>query len=236
MILQAYDFYELNKNYDCRLQIGGSDQWGNIVNGVELTRRMAVIANHQNKNNEVYGLTTPLLTTSDGKKMGKTANGAVWLDDEMLSPFDYYQYFRNVDDKNVRKLLRLFTDLSLEEISKLEKSDINNQKKQLAFEATKICHGEDEAVKVNEKVTAIFSAKSSDFFDEKEIFGNKKLADIIFEIGAAPSKGEAKRLIKGKGVKINDLTIEDENYVSAENIFNLYIGKKKFFKIKIKNK
>ncbi|MES2961455.1 MAG: tyrosine--tRNA ligase [Pseudomonadota bacterium] len=249
MILQAYDFYELNKKLNCRLQIGGSDQWGNIVNGVELTRRigsetnqLAKIANVIDKNiNSVFGLTSPLLTTADGKKMGKTADGAVWIDETMLPAFEYFQYFRNTHDADVGKFLRLFTDLEISEIENLEKlkdQEINKAKEILAFEATKICHGEKTANEVLQKAREIFVAKNTAAFEEKEISlgeeKTKKLVDIIFEIGAAESKGAAKKLIEGKAIKINGEAVLDVSHsISNTDSFDLSVGKKKFFKIVI---
>jgi len=237
MILQAYDFYKLNKDIGCDLQIGGSDQWGNIVNGVELARK---IGNLENKKTNIFGLTSDLLTTADGKKMGKSANGAIWLDENMLSAFEYFQYFRNIDDRDVGRFLKLFTELSLEEISKLEAlqdQEINKAKEILAFEATKICHGEQKANSALQKAKEIFLSKNSGAFEEKEIFlnGGKKLAEIIKEIGAAKSNSQGKSLIQGKAVKINDKVIEDINHTISETAeFNLSVGKKKFFKIIIK--
>lgn len=234
MILQAYDFYELNKKHNCRLQIGGSDQWGNIVNGVELTRRISA--------KEAFGLTSPLLTTADGKKMGKTADGAVWLDETMLSAFDYFQYFRNTHDADVGKFLRLFTDLEISEIENLEKlkdQEINKAKEILAFEAVKICHGKKAADEALQKAREIFLSKNSAAYELKEISlgaeKNKKLVDIIFEIGGAESKGAAKKLIEGKGVKINGEAIVDvQCAITDAGEFDLSIGKKKFFKISVK--
>lgn len=263
MILQAYDFYELNKNHNCRLQIGGSDQWGNIVNGVELIRKKGIenfykkipkIQNqHQDRESYMeasekefekdfhqasFGLTSPLLTTADGKKMGKTADGAVWLDETMLSPFDYFQYFRNTHDADVGKFLKLFTDLSLEEIANLEKlkdQEINKAKEILAFEAVKICHGEEAANQALQKAREIFIAKNSAAFEEKEISLGAKLTDVIFEIGAAESKGAAKKLIEGKAVKINGEAVLDLQYtITQTGDFELAVGKKKFFKIIVK--
>ncbi len=235
MILQAYDFYELNKKHNCRLQIGGSDQWGNIVNGVELTRRVAA-ANE--KTRDVFGLTSPLLTTADGKKMGKTADGAVWLDAAMLSPFDYFQYFRNTHDADVVKFLKLFTDLDLNKIGELnllQGQEINQAKEILAFEVTKICHGKNEAQNALQKAREIFVAKNENAYELKTIsipLEGKKLIEIIKEIGAVESNGEAKRLIEGRAVKINDQAVLDVNYLIAESCeFNLVVGKKKFFKI-----
>jgi len=242
MILQGYDFYELNKNHHCVLQIGGSDQWGNIVNGVDLTRRVAAV---DNKNAAVFGLTTPLLTTSDGKKMGKTADGAVWLDAQMLSPFDYFQYFRNVDDADVSKLLKFFTNLSLEKIAEISKQEINKQKEILAFEATKICHGEAAAIASFEQVKNIFSGfvdvsllpEKTIKFNAEEIKNGKKLIEILRETELCESGGEAKRLIKGGGVKVDDEKVDDENLIikfdSTQPFFKVALGKKKFFKINI---
>jgi tyrosyl-tRNA synthetase len=235
MILQAYDFYELNQKHNCRVQIGGSDQWGNIVNGVELTRRIAAT---KNESREAFGLTSPLLTTSDGKKMGKTADGAVWLDATLLSPFDYFQYFRNTNDADVGKFLRLFTDLDLTEISELEKlqgQNLNKGKEILAFETTKICHGQDAAEDSLKKAREIFISKNSAAFEEKEITLQSKLVDVVFEIGAAESKGAAKKLIIGKAVKINGAAISDINHIITQSDnFDLSVGKKKFFKITVK--
>jgi len=275
MILQAYDFYELNKSEDhkCSLQIGGSDQWGNIVNGVDLIRRMptknsqriitsdgaihdsptnAVWSDAKNHNPSIqnsvaFGLTSPLLTTADGKKMGKTANGAVWLDANMLSPFDYFQYFRNTHDADVVRFLKLFTDLPLNErnisspdkpciaeLEKLKDQEINKAKEILAFEVTKICHGEETAQAVLQKAREIFISKNSTAYEEKEIAigEGKKLTEIIKEIGAVESNAEAKRLIEGRGVKINDQAVADTNRIIKEaQEFNLAVGKKKFFKI-----
>lgn len=241
MILQAYDFYELNKNHACRLQIGGSDQWGNIVNGVELTRRIAAATNDVQKSREVFGLTSPLLTTADGKKMGKTADGAVWLDVNMLSPFDYFQYFRNTHDADVVRFLKLFTDLDLPQISELEKlkdQEINKAKEILAFEVTKICHGEKIAQEVLQKAREIFISKNSTAYEEKEISigEGKKLTEIIKEIGAVESNAEAKRLIEGRGVKINDQAVTDTNHIiKVAQEFNLAVGKKKFLKLSVNN-
>ncbi len=230
MILQAYDFYELNRKYGCVLQMGGSDQWGNIVNGVELTRRIAA--------KECFGLTSPLLTTADGKKMGKTVDGAVWLDESMLSAFDYFQYFRNTHDADVIKFLKLFTDLELGEIEKLAElkdQEINKAKEILAFEAVKICHGEKAANEALQKAREIFISKNAAAFEEKEIAVGTKLTDVIFEIGAAESKGAAKKLIEGKAVKINNEAVTDIQFtISQKEDFELSVGKKKFFKIIVK--
>jgi len=231
MILQAYDFYELNKKYGCTLQIGGSDQWANIINGVELIRKKGIENFHQAS----FGLTSPLLTTSSGAKMGKTAEGAIWLDESMLSPFDYFQYFRNTHDADVGKFLKLFTDLELVKIAELEKQNINEAKKILAFEATKICHGEKAADEAMQKAHEIFVSKNSSAFETEEFLVEKKLTEILKYLGASDSLGEAKRLIEGKAVKINGETVLDTNYQFNETgEFDLSVGKKKFFKILIK--
>lgn len=227
MILQGYDFYELNKKYNCTLQIGGSDQWGNILNGVELIRRISA--------KEAFGLTSPLLTTASGAKMGKTAEGAIWLDESMLSPYDYFQYFRNTHDGDVVKFLKLFTDLELSEIENLEKGNINEAKKTLAFEATKICHGEKAAGEALQKAHEIFVSKNSAAFEVHEFLVEKKLTELLKDLGATESLGEAKRLIEGNAVKINGEATSDIHYQFKQTgEFDLSVGKKKFFKILIK--
>jgi tyrosyl-tRNA synthetase len=242
MILQAYDFVELRKKYNCILQIGGSDQWGNIVNGVELWRRLNALENLDNSSHsnqkEIFGLTSQLLTTSDGKKMGKTSTGAVWLDSSMLSPFDYFQYFRNTSDQDVIKFLKLFTDLELSQIAQFEKlnaQELNPIKEILAFETTKICHGEKIANEVLQKSREIFLNKNIHAFEHFIINcedQSKKLVDIIFEINATASKADAKRLIEGKAVKVNEKLIEDINlFINKNQQFELVIGKKKHFRI-----
>ena len=239
MILQAFDFYHLHKNYNCQLQIGGSDQWGNIVNGVELIRRLNL---NDNSNKPAYGLTTPLLTTADGKKMGKTADGAIWLDEDLLSPYDYFQYFRNTHDADVIKFLKLFTDLPLtqiDELAKLTGNQINSAKEILAYEATKICHGEPSAKESLAKAQMIFLNKNSQAFDEKILYlennNSIKLIDIIFNIKASESKSDAKRLITGNAIKINNQIISDINYsFNQPQEFELSVGKKQFYKIIIK--
>ena len=230
MILQAYDFYELNKKHNCILQIGGSDQWGNIVNGVDLTRRIT--------NKTAFGLTSPLLTTSDGKKMGKTADGAVWLDENLLCAFDYFQYFRNVHDADVIKFLKLFTDLEISQIeilSNLKDQEINKAKEILAFEATKVCHGKIAANEALKKAQEIFINKNNNAFELKEVIGiNKKLIEIIKEIGGAQSNSEAKKLIEGKAVRINGELVLDVNFlIEKAGEFDLSVGKKKFFRVRV---
>ena len=235
MILQAYDYLELNKNYKCQLQIGGSDQWGNIVNGVELIKR------HASK--EVFGLTTPLITLASGAKMGKTESGAIWLDKRLLSSYDYWQFWRNVDDRDLIKFLKMFTEIPVNEIEQRRNEDINNLKILLANEATTMLHGEQEAKKCFEQAKKIFLEKSSDeglpvFIIKKNDLKIKNLSDLIISEKLEVSKNEIKRLIKNNGIKINNKKIQEDlqiNQINLENknYFKLSIGKKKHFKIKI---
>ena len=202
MIMQGYDFAELFKRNKCTLQMGGSDQWGNIVGGVELGRRLY--------DAELFGLTTPLIMTSSGIKMGKTVSGAVWLRPEKLSAYDYWQFWRNTEDADVGRFLKLFTDLSLDEIAKLEKlqgSEINEAKKILANEATKMCHGEEAARTAAETARATFEGhgKGSDLPVYTFARGTAPLLiDVVVSLGFASSKGEAKRLIEQGGLRLND--------------------------------
>ena len=237
MIFQAYDFYELNKTDDCALQIGGSDQWGNIVNGVELIRRV--------NNNNAYGLTTPLLTNANGDKMGKTADGAVWLDEDMLSPYDYWQFWRNVDDRDVIKFIKLFTVMDLKKINELEKNNknINELKVILANEATKLLHGETEAQKAEKIATELFSkdTMSDDMptlrLKADEVKQNQYLSDLIVRMEMASSKSESRKLIRGNGVKVNRNSISDEMYIISQSDLEnedgilVSVGKKRHFKI-----
>ena len=237
MIFQAYDFYELNKTDDCALQIGGSDQWGNIVNGVELIRRV--------NNNNAYGLTTPLLTNANGDKMGKTADGAVWLDEDMLSPYDYWQFWRNVDDRDVIKFIKLFTVMDLKKINELEKNNknINELKVLLANEATKLLHGETESQKAEKIATELFSKDtlSDDMptlrLKADEVKQNQYLSDLIVRMEMASSKSESRKLIRGNGVKVNRKSISDEMYVISQSDLEnedgilVSVGKKRHFKI-----
>lgn len=211
MILQAYDFMELARRSNCRLQMGGSDQWGNIVNGVELTRRMS--------GTEVFGLTTPLLTTSDGAKMGKTAKGAVWLNEEALPAYDYWQFWRNTSDADVGRFLRLFTDLPMDEIHRLEAlggAEINEAKKILATEATAMARGREAAEAAAETARRTFEeGAAGEDLPRLTTSGPIGLVDAMVGLGLAASKGEARRLIKQGGAKVDGETIADEAYVIA---------------------
>ena len=235
MILQAYDFLELNKKHNCLLQIGGSDQWGNIVNGVELIKRYS--------SKEVFGLTTPLITLASGAKMGKTESGAIWLDKNLLSSYDYWQFWRNADDKDLIRFLKIFTEISIEEIEKRKNDNVNDLKILLANEATAMLHGEDESKKCFDQAKKIFTENSSDeglpvFKIKKEEIMNKNLSDLIIFIKLENSKSEIKRLIKNNGIKINNLKIDEDLIISKisldkKKFFKLSIGKKKHFKIEI---
>jgi tyrosyl-tRNA synthetase len=228
MILQSYDFLHLNKKYECDLQIGGSDQWGNIVLGMEIISKI-------NKKN-AFGLTTPLLTTSSGKKMGKTEQGAVWIDQNKFSSYDFYQYWRNVDDNDVEKLLLIFSDLDKEEIKKVILEDINKAKKNLAYLVTTDCHSEKSAQQAEEKAISIFEKNMSDNIDEIDFDINSqiKIFEAITSKNLVSSKSEAKRLIEGGGIKLGDDQIKDINQTitQKDNGKILKIGKKKLFKLK----
>ena len=236
MILQAYDFLELNKKENCVLQIGGSDQWGNIVNGVELIKRYS--------NNQTYGLTTPLITLATGAKMGKTENGAIWLDEKYLSAYDYWQFWRNVDDRDVIKFLKMFTDIDISEINALEEKNINELKILLANKATAMLHGEDAAKNSEQAAKEAFSGNSlgsnlpSVKIETKQLENNVNIIDLIILSKAENSKSEIRRLIKGKAIKINDAVVSDEKFIInqelfSENYLKLSIGKKRHIKIEL---
>jgi len=236
MILQAYDFLELNKKENCMLQIGGSDQWGNIVNGVELIKRYS--------NKHVYGLTTPLITLASGAKMGKTESGAVWLDKKFLSPYDYWQFWRNIDDRDVLKFLKIFTDISLEEIKTIENKNINELKVLLANKTTAMLHGEDEAKKSEETAKQTFEGNAlgdnlpTIQIVKKKLDNQLNIIDLIVMSKLENSKSEIRRLIKGNGVKINNQTISDEKMLITETLFKdnlikLSLGKKKHIKVEL---
>lgn len=240
MILQAYDFVELYKRFGTILQMGGSDQWGNIINGVELGRRTQQAG--------LFGLTTPLLTTASGGKMGKTADGAIWLNTDMLSSYDYYQYWRNTEDADVGRFLKLFTILPMDEIRKLEALEgqkINEAKKVLAFEATKLCHGEEAAKAAEETARNVFEKGvvgddlPSITIDASRLESGVPILDLFVESGLAASKGEARRLIKGGGAKRNDEQITADNYTSTKSdltddgYIKLSAGKKRHVLVKV---
>ena len=206
MILQAYDFLELSRRYGCRAQMGGSDQWGNIVNGVELTRRI--------DGTEVFGVTTPLITKADGSKMGKSVSGAVWLNEDQLSHFDYWQFWRNTDDRDVGRFLRLFTDLPLDEIVRLEAlagAEINAAKVVLANAATALCRGDAAALEAAETARRTFEeGVASESLPTIAVGGDISLVDALIGLGFCASKGEARRLIKGGGARIGRDKASDE--------------------------
>ena len=233
MILQAYDFLELNKSKNCLMQIGGSDQWGNIVNGVELIKRQS--------GNQVYGLTTPLITLSSGAKMGKTEKGAVWLDKKMLPPYDYWQFWRNTDDRDVIKFLKMFTDMPLNEIENIQENNINDLKIILANKTTEMLHGEKTAKESEKMAVSTFKNDSSgenlpNIKINKEIL-NKNIVELAAYVVKEISKSEIRRLIKSNGIKINNQLVNDEKFIINDALFlekrfiKLSIGKKKHFKI-----
>ena len=258
MLLQAYDFLNLFDNYGCKLQMGGSDQWGNIISGIELIRKM--------RQETVFGITFPLITTSSGAKMGKTAKGAVWLDSERTSPYEYYQYWINTDDNDIVRFLALYTFLPMNEIRDVEKlkdDDLNSAKTVLAFEATQLLHGRQEAIKAYHAAASMFGIrivperimpKSSiprdeadfddisvphSFFDLKQIQAGIPAFKLFHLAGLAPSGSAAMRLIKQRGAYINGNRISSTEYMISENDLNnkeilLRAGKKRFHKIKIR--
>ncbi|MFG1371223.1 tyrosine--tRNA ligase [Xanthobacter oligotrophicus] len=239
MILQAYDFVELNARHGCILQMGGSDQWGNIVNGMELGRRM--------RGADLFALTTPLLTTSSGAKMGKTAGGAVWLDADLLSPYEYWQYWRNAGDADVERFLKLFTELPLDEIARLtalQGQEINLAKEVLATEATALLHGREAAEKAKETSHATFAdgALAVDLptveVPRATLAAGLGVANAFVEAGLVASTSEARRQIKGGGLKVNDAAVTDEKAtldlaaLTPEGVVKLSLGKKKHVLLK----
>ncbi|MEO7654465.1 MAG: tyrosine--tRNA ligase [Sphingomicrobium sp.] len=220
MILQAYDFLELSRRSDCRLQMGGSDQWGNIVNGIELGRRI--------DGAELYGLTTPLITTADGAKMGKTAQGAIWLNADQLSAYDYWQFWRNTDDADVGRFLNLFTDLPLEQVSKLEALEgaaINDAKIVLATEATALLHGRDAALNAKETAKSTFAGGAGEDLPTVSVGDGMTVAQALVGLGFAVSNGEAKRKIAEGAVRLDDAVVSDPAMVVTPG--KLSLGKKK---------
>ena len=238
MVMQAYDFLELGRRYDCRLQMGGSDQWGNIVNGVELGRRIAGL--------QLFGLTTPLITTASGAKMGKTAAGAVWLDADRLSPFDYWQYWRNTEDADVGRFLKLFTELPMAEIARLEAlegAEINEAKKVLAAEATALAHGREAAEAAAAAARAQFEGEGEAAgLPTVELAPTQTASDLsileLFQLaGLAASNAEVRRLIRGGGARLDDERIDDEHLVVgrdrlARGAVKLSAGKKRHVLVK----
>lgn len=233
LLLQSYDFLYLHDNYNCKMQIGGNDQWSNIIGGVELIRKIGA--------EDSYGLTFKLLTTADGKKMGKTAKGALWLNPEKTSPYEFYQYWRNIGDTEVRKVLSLLTFLPMEEIerlSSLQDEKINEAKKVAAFEITKLIHGEEEAIKARDAAEALFGngGNLENMPTTKLSDVNISILDALVQTGIAPSKGQAKTLVAQGGVTLNDVKIEDISYKLSESDFKegyaiLKKGKKVFHKL-----
>jgi len=236
MILQAYDFLELNKTKDCLMQIGGSDQWGNIVNGVELIKR------HSSK--QVFGLTTPLITLASGSKMGKTEKGAIWLDKKLLSSYDYWQFWRNTDDRDVLKFIKMFTDLTLEKIEEIKNKNINQLKIILANECTKMLHGNNEAKLAEETAKKTFEENSTGSglptisINQKKLSEKINIIDLVILSKLESSKSEIRRLIRGNGIKINNQVINDEKFsitkeLFSENFIKLSLGKKRHIKVKL---
>ena len=240
MVLQSYDFVELARRYGCRLQMGGSDQWGNIVGGVDLGRRVGTP--------ELFAVTTPLVTTASGAKMGKTASGAVWLNEDRLSSYDYYQFWRNTEDADVGRFLRTFTDLTIAEIVKLEAlkgSEINEAKKVLAFEATRMCRGEAAAKDAAETARKTFEEGEAGgvlptvSVQRSQLEAGVPIWEALKLAGFAASNGEAKRLVRGGGARINDEACNDENRqitqadLNAEGVVKLSAGRKRHAVVKV---
>ena len=234
MILQAYDFMELSRRKNCVLQMGGSDQWGNIINGIELARRIDA--------KPLYGLTSPLITVASGAKMGKTAQGAVWLDEKKLSPYDYWQFWRNTDDKDVCRFLRLFSEVPLHEIQKFESAegeDLNTAKKLLANLATEMCHGRESARGAADTARETFEGSGAG--GDLPVVGASRAKlmvgipafKLVHKAGLCGSRGEARRLIRGGGVRLNDTVVTGEDFAvsladcNANGLIKLSAGKKR---------
>ncbi len=239
MILQAYDFYKLNEKYDCTLQIGGSDQWGNIINGVELIRKIS--------HKESFGLTTPLITLASGAKMGKTESGAIWLNKELLSPYDYWQFWRNTDDNDVKRFLKYFTEIEIQKINELfeKKENINNLKVLLANETTKILYGKKMADEC--QITAKETFKGAGVgrglpeikISRSLLYNGISILELLSSNKILTSKSEARRAIKSRGIKINDMLVENDNLIVSLKLFEnkdfikISYGKKKHYIIKM---
>jgi tyrosyl-tRNA synthetase len=239
MILQAYDYAVLNQRYDCRLQMGGSDQWGNIVNGIDLGRRMGTP--------QLHALTTPLITTSSGEKMGKTASGAVWLNADMKSPYEYWQFWRNTEDADVERFLKLFTTLPLDEINRLaalQGAEINEAKKALADSATTLLHGTEAARTAAETARQTFEEGAiaenlpSVEISRSELEAGVGVLAAFVKAGLVASNGEARRQIKGGGLRVNDVAVIDEKMIlkpsdlTPEGVVKLSLGKKRHVLLK----
>ena len=240
MILQAYDFLELSRRFDCSLQMGGSDQWGNIVNGVELTRRV--------DQKSVFGLTTPLVTTASGAKMGKSAQGAIWLNSDRLSPYDFWQYWRNTEDEDVDRFLKLFTELPLDEIARLSAlkgNELNEAKKILAHEVTQLCHGRDAANSVAESARKTFEEGSVGqdlpfiIINKNDLEAGVWVIEAMRKLALIQSNGEGRRLIANGGVRVNDTVINDPEKqlnvsdISISGMIKLSAGKKRHALVKL---
>jgi len=240
MLMQGYDFLELNRKYGCRIQLGGDDQWSNILGGIELIRRV--------EGKEAYGMTFTLLTNSEGKKMGKTEKGALWLDAEKTSPYDFYQYWRNVDDADVIKCLKLLTFLPMSEIGKLaelKNEQINEAKKVLAYEVTKLVHGEDEASKARQLAEALFggggntSNMPTTEITSDELAGGINIIDVLMKTGLVPSKGEGRRLIQQGGIYLEEDPVTAFDFTVTKDLFKnneliIKKGKKTYHKLIVK--
>lgn len=239
MILQAYDFMRLSESHGVRLQTGGADQWGNIVNGIELTRKV--------KQTELFGLTVPLITKSTGEKMGKSVNGAVWINEDKVSPYDYWQFWRNTEDADVGRFLRIYTEVPVDEIERLEKlqgAEINEAKKILANEATKLCHGEEAMLQAAETARKTFEEGASGdnlpsiTVSSSRLEAGVALLDAFGELNLSASRGETKRLIAQGGVRVNDETVSGENILLTDKdvkdgIIKLSAGRKKHGLIRV---
>ena len=239
MLMQSYDFLMLSRKYDCKIELGGDDQWSNILGGIDLCRRK--------DQKQTYGMTFTLLTNSEGKKMGKTAKGALWLDPEKCKPYDFYQYWVNVSDDDVINCLKLVTFVPMEEIREMEKwegQELNKAKKRLAFEVTKLVHGEEEALKVQKAAEDVFSGKGvsanmpSTELEKDEAIG-VGILDVLLKIKLIPSKGEGRRLVQQNGLSVNDEKVTDANMIVTEDMFGedgmiIKKGKKVFHKVVLK--
>ena len=232
MLMQSYDFLHLYQEYGCKLEIGGNDQWSNIIGGANLIRKLG--------HDDAFALTFKLLTTKEGKKMGKTEKGALWLDENKVSPYEFYQYWRNIDDADVKKVLSLLTFLPMDEVnrlSNLKDEQINEAKKIAAFEITKLIHGEEEAKKAEESAKALFEGQGSlENMPTSKVDENISILDAIITAGMAPSKGQARTLINQGGITLNDEKVADVNYVLSDDDFKdgyaiLRKGKKVYHKL-----